>query len=398
MSKKKYVIIGNSAAAIGAVEGIRQVDKQGEIAIITDEPHHTYSRPLISYLLQGKVTRDSMKYRPDGFYTDNNCEIIHGTANKIEPQMKQVILKNGERVTYEKLLVATGSRAFIPPVFEKLDNKYSFMTIDDAVKLDKAISEDSRILIIGAGLIGLKCAEGILERVKSVTVADIAPRILSAVLEEESAVIIQTHLESKGVQFRLSSEITDFENYDVVVIAAGVRPNVELLQGVAEIGRGVVVNEKSETSATDIFAAGDCTETVDITTGERKIMALLPNAYMQGEAAGINMSSCEKIKVFDKAIPMNAAGFFGLHVITAGSYSGEVYIKKTDETYKKLFYSDNKLNGFILIGNVDKAGIYTSLIREKTPLDSIDFELVCERPGLMAFAKEERLIKLGEAK
>jgi NAD(P)H-nitrite reductase large subunit len=138
-------------------------------------------------------------------------------------------------------------------------------------------------------------------------------------------------------------------------------------------------------------------------------MALLPNAYMQGECAGVNMAGGEK--TFDRAIPMNAIGFFGLHMITAGNYTGDVYrgqIADNDEQrannkeqaancYKRLFYSDNKLNGYILIGDVDKAGIYTSLMRERTPLDTIDFALVCEKPGLMAFTKEDRMVKLGGA-
>jgi NAD(P)H-nitrite reductase large subunit len=126
---------------------------------------------------------------------------------------------------------------------------------------------------------------------------------------------------------------------------------------------------------------------------------------MQGECAGINMASGAE-KSFDKAIPMNAIGFFGLHIITAGNYKGEVFIMKKDAdinekknvNLKKIFYSDNKLNGFILIGDIEKAGIYTGLIRERTPLDSIDFALVCEKPGLMAFTKEERMVKLGGGK
>jgi NAD(P)H-nitrite reductase large subunit len=114
---------------------------------------------------------------------------------------------------------------------------------------------------------------------------------------------------------------------------------------------------------------------------------------MQGECAGVNMAGGEK--TFDKAIPMNAIGFFDLHIITAGNYIGDEYCETKNNNYKRLFYSDNKLNGYIMIGDVEKAGIYTSLIREKTPLDKIDFALVCERPGLMAFTKEDRKIKLG---
>ena len=403
----RYVIIGNSAAGIGAVEGIRQIDKQGEITVITSEPHHTYSRPLISYLLLGKVTEEKMKYRGAGFYLENNCTLLADTAaTKINSSDKHVLLNDGKAVPYDKLLVAAGSSAFVPDVegLDSVKDKYTFMSLDDARRLDKALDEDKRILIIGAGLIGLKCAEGILERVSRVTVLDLAPRILSSILDEDGAMLVQRHFESKGVEFKLSRSAKRFEQnaallddgerieFDILVLAVGVRPNTSLLKGIAETDKGIIINEKSETSAADIYAAGDCTQTFDVSSGQSRVMALLPNAYMQGECAGINMAGGEKI--FDRAIPMNAIGFFGLHVITAGNYSGEVY-SENESHYKRLFYSENKLNGYILIGNVEKAGIYTSIIRERTPLDTLDFALICEKPGLMAFTKEDRKIKLG---
>jgi NAD(P)H-nitrite reductase large subunit len=239
-------------------------------------------------------------------------------------------------------------------------------------------------------------------------VLDLAPRVLSSILDEDGAKLVQSHIESKGVEFKLGASVKRFENgtavfengekigFDILVLAVGVRPNTSLLKGIAEIDKGIVINSKSQTTAADIYAAGDCTQTLDISSGQNKIMALLPNAYMQGECAGVNMAGNEK--TFDKAIPMNAIGFFGLHIITAGNYNGDHYCETEDSRYKRLFYSDNKLNGYIMIGDVEKAGIYTSLIREKTPLDAIDFALVCERPGLMAFTKEDRQIKLGGEK
>jgi NAD(P)H-nitrite reductase large subunit len=406
----KYVIIGNSAAGIGAVEGIRSIDKQGEITVITDESHHTYSRPLISYLLLGKVTEESMRYRGESFYSDNNCTLLPFTkVEKIDAATKNVVSRDGEKIPYDKLLVATGSSPFVPP-FEGLDtvkDKFTFMSLGDALSLEAALDQNKRVLIVGAGLIGLKCAEGIHERVKQITVLDLAPRILSSILDDDGAKLVQSHIESKGIEFRLSANIKNFKantaildngaaiDFDILVLAVGVRPNTALLSGIAKINKGIAVNEKSETSAPDIYAAGDCTQTNDISSGQSKIMALLPNAYIQGECAGINMAGGEKI--FDKAIPMNAIGFFGLHIITAGSYVGKVHAETASGNYRRLFYSSNKLNGYILIGNIEKAGIYTSLIRERTPLDTIDFALVCEKPGLMAFRKEERMVKLGGA-
>jgi NAD(P)H-nitrite reductase large subunit len=224
-------------------------------------------------------------------------------------------------------------------------------------------------------------------------------------LDDDGAKQVQSHLENKGLAFKLSCSVKKFEgntaildsgdrvDFDVLVLAVGVRPNTKLLDGVAKIDRGIVINAKSETTAPNIYAAGDCTQTVDVSSGQSKIMALLPNAYMQGECAGLNMAGGSKS--FDKAVPMNAIGFFGLHVITAGNYTGEVYASNAGGNYKRLFYSDDKLNGYILVGNVEKAGIYTSLIRERTPLDTIDFALICEQPGLMAFTKEDRIAKLG---
>jgi len=406
----KYVIIGNSAAGVGAVEGIRQIDKSGEITIITNEPYHTYSRPLISYLLLGKTTEEKMKYRGGNFYNDNKCTLLSNVSvTKIDSEAKNVVLSNDKKVDYDKLLVATGSSAFVPP-FDGLDSvkdKCTFMSLDDAKKLETMLGKDKRVLIIGAGLIGLKCAEGIHEHVKHITVVDLASRILSSILDDDGAKIIQNHLESKGIEFKLNASVKKFENkkavfengetaeFDVLVLAVGVRPNTALLDGIAKIERGIIINGKSETSVKDIYAAGDCTQTNDISSGQNKIMALLPNAYMQGECAGINMTGKSDGASFDKAIPMNAIGFFGMHVITAGNYTGEVYTHNDNGNYKRLFYSENKLNGYILIGNVEKAGIYTSLIRERTPLDKIDFKLVCEKPGLMAFTKEERIVKLG---
>lgn len=407
-----YVIIGNSAAAIGCIEGIRQYDRNGKITIISKEPYHTYSRPLISYLLYGKTDEQRMKYRPDSFYKDMDCQTILGrTAVKIEKDKKYVLLDDGQMIRYDKLLVATGSRPFIPPIkgLDEVKNKFTFMTLDDAKNLEKAITSSSRVLIIGAGLIGLKCAEGIRDKVKSITIIDLADRILPSILDDEPSKIVKAHLERQGLAFILSDSVKSFDSgrailtggreieFDILIIAVGVRPNVELIKEIGgKINRGIITDEHCQTSIPDIYAAGDCTESYDITTLESRILALLPNAYMQGECAGINMAGGRK--AYDKAIPMNAIGLFGLHIITAGSASGQEYVEKTNESYKKLIVKDGLLNGYILIGDVARAGIYTFLIKEQIPLDTIDFELIKQKPQLMAFSKAYRAQKLGGVK
>lgn len=412
MNSLKYVIIGNSAAAVGAVEAIRKNDKTGVIVIISNESYHTYSRPLISYLLMGKTNEEKMKYRNDNFYSDNQCELkLNKTALKIDADKKRVILDDNSFESYDKLLLATGSSPFIPPIkgLEKVKNKFTFTGLDDAKALESVLHEGSKVLIIGAGLIGLKCAEGLSKKKVEISCVDLSNRVLSSILDDDGSGIIIKHLEDNGIEFCLGRQITELENgmanldngigiqFDVLVMAVGVRPNISLIKDAGgQTGRGIFIDDRCRTSIPDIFAAGDCCESMDVSSGEIKPIALLPNAYMQGECAGMNMSGVDFI--YDKAIPMNAIGLFGKHIITAGTYSGDVFLKNDGVNYKKLFYSNNRLMGFILIGCIDKAGIYTSLIREKTPLDSLDFELICEMPGLMAFSKKIREEKLGGVK
>lgn len=409
VNRLKYVIIGNSVAAVGAVEAIRKNDKKGRIVIISNEKYHTYSRPLISYLLMGKTDEEKMKYRDNNFYVENMCELmLEKTAQRIDIGQKQVILDDGEYVSYDNLLIATGSSPFIPPIkgLNDLKNKFTFATLDDAKQLENVLKENLKVLIVGAGLIGLKCAEGISKKNVKITCVDLSTRVLSSILDTESSEIIKNHLIKNNIEFYLDKQIIEFKEnaavlndntripFDVLVMAVGVRPNISLLKDIGgETNRGILIDERCKTSIPNIYAAGDCCESLDASTGEKKLMALLPNAYMQGECAGMNMSG--KDYVFDKAILMNAIGLFGKHILTAGTYKGDVYYEADQQNYKKLFYSDNKLNGFILIGNIEKAGIYTALIRDRTPLDSLDFELICKMPGLMAFGKKERAGKLG---
>ena len=408
----KYVIIGGSIAAVGTIEGIRSVDKTGDITLVTDENHFIYSRPLISYLVEGKTTLEKMRYREDDFYIKNNVDVIKGVvAEKIDYENKCIVLNYKRNIPFEKLMIATGSSPFTPHIEgeEKVKNRFTFMSLDDALNLEKAINKDSKVLILGAGLIGLKCAEAINAKVKSVTVVDLADRILPSILDEKGCKLVQRYIEKQGVKFILGNSIDKIDekeatlkdgsklDYDIFVVAVGVRPNVGLAKEIGcEVNRGIITDEHGMTTVKDVYAAGDCTESYDITRDQNIILALLPNAYFKGETAGVNMAGGEKS--YKNAMPMNSLGLFGLHMVTAGNYDGEEYVVESENEYKKLVYKDNLLKGFIIIGDVDKAGIYTYLIREKINLNDIDFDLVKDHPGLMAFSRDYRDSKLGGKK
>ena len=406
---KKYVIIGNGTAAVGCIEGIRSVDKTGEITVISAENHSVYSRPLISYYLEGKTDLQKMKYRGDGFYTENGCKVLYGkTAKSIDAVKKAVVLDNGEVIEYDELCVAAGSRPFVPPFegLETVGQKFSFMTLDDALSLEKALTKDSRVLIVGAGLIGLKCAEGIRDKVKEITVCDLAGRVLSSILDDDCAATVQKHLEENGLKFLLSDSVTKFDKttaymksgknveFDILVLAVGVRANSEIIKNTGgEVNRGIIINTKMQTSLPHIYAAGDCAEGYDASIGANRVLAILPNAYMQGHAAGVNMAGGEA--VFDNAIPMNSIGFFGLHIMSAGSYGGEMKEVKTADSVKRFFTDGGVLKGFMLTGETERAGIYTSLIREKIPLESIDLDLAEKIASNLIFSQNVRRKRFG---
>lgn len=401
-----YVIIGNGIASLGCIDGIRSVDKDGTITVISREKHPTYARPLISYYLEGKTTPEKMKYRSDDFYEKNGVTVVYGeNAEKIDGG--RVVCENSS-FDFSSLLIATGSSPFVPP-FEGLDSvekKFSFMTLDDALELEAAVDKSSRVLIIGAGLIGLKCAEGLAGRSAHITVCDLADRVLSSILDEPCAKIVADRLTDAGIELRLGTSAAGFDKntahmtdgtdveFDVLVLAVGVRANIALAKdaGLA-CGRGITVDEKMRTSAEGIYAAGDVCEMSNLYSDDKKVMAILPNAYIGGYTAGVNMAGGEAR--FENPVPMNSIGFFGYHIMTAGSYEGELFEQTDGDTVKKLYTENGCLNGFMMLGNVARAGIYTSLIRNKTPLSEVDFDLVSKEPSLIAFTEKYRRQKLG---
>ena len=405
----RYVIIGGSAAAIGCIEGVRSVDKTGEIILITRETEWNYSRPLISYLLEGKTTRDKMWCRPDSFFTRNGVTVKAGVlATALDAGDRTVRLSTGERLAYDRLLAATGSRPFVPPIpgLETVERTFCFQTLSDASALAEALRPESRVLILGAGLTGVKCAEGIRGLCAQIAIADLAPRVLPAVLDDTAAAMVQARMEEKGVRFYLNDSAAAFRGntarlqsgteleFDVLVTAVGVRPNTQLVADAGgAVDRGVLVDGRCATTLPDVYAAGDCAQGYDAVSGEKRMLPLWPNAMLQGETAGINMAGGRAD--YTQGIALNASGVFGLHMITAGSYEGESFTVQRDGSYKRLVTADGVLKGVIMVGDVSRAGIYTDLIRKKKPLSEIDFDLIRESPQLMAFSQKDRRVQLG---
>lgn len=414
-----YVIIGNSAAAIGAVEGIRKVDGDGRITIISDEPYHTYSRPLISYWLAGKVTEEKMAYRTEKFYEANNVTALLGKkASKVDFAGKKVILDNGQEVSYDKLLLATGGKPIIPPV-EGLNKKdvYSFLKFDDVKSIKDAVDAGAKkAVIIGAGLIGLKAAEALNKCGVEVNVVELADRILPAILDEQAAPMVQDYLEHYGIKFYLGNTVSRVQGTDTVtgvelkdgtkipadmlVVGIGVQPNTDLVKDTdIALNRGILINEKMETSAKDVYAAGDVSEGYDLVYETKRVLPLLPNAYMQGEVAGRNMAG--EAAEYAGGVAMNAIGFGELPMLTAGiikpdSDEYEVMLSSdpSSKSYRKVVLKSGRIVGFICLNKVDRAGILTSLIKDKTDVTPFKDRLLCSDFGYVDFPADFRKARL----
>ena len=410
-----YLIIGNSCAGTSCAAEIRNTDKKGNITILSDEKYCAYGRPLISYFLLGKQDMQTIKYKKEDFYTKNNITVkLNCKAENINTTKKEVSCSNGEVYKYDKLLIATGSVPFVPKIegIEKHKNVYTFLNLESVINIKKAITKNSDVVVIGAGLIGLKAAEALAEQVKSINVCDMADRVMGSVLDKNSASIIQNHIEKHNVKFYLSNTAKEVKENsvtlndgtelkcDVLIMAVGVRPNVALAQTAGvKINRGIVVDKNMQTSVKDIYAAGDCVESLDVLSNQNKILALWPNAFIQGKTAGANMAGATK--EFNGAFPLNAIGFFGLHLISAGIIEPKeegfkvcIDYDKEKQTLKKLVIKDDKLEGFALINTNERAGIYTSLINDKIPLSSLNYDITKQNIGLSAFSKEIRENKI----
>jgi len=420
----RYIVVGSGPAGLNAIEAIRELDKDGEILLITAEKYVGYSRPLITYLLGRKVTEEKMYYRTEDYLKEMGVSIKPATrVERVIPKEKVVVTSTGEKIAYDKLLLAVGGKPFVPKI-EGLEGKegvFTFTTWEDEERVERYIKENDvrEAVVLGGGLIGLKTTEALMELGVKVTIVELADRILSVTFDKKASEIITSALKKEGCDVITNDTIVAVKGEGLVssvvlksgkeiptrllIIAIGVRPNVDFLKDSGiEINRGIVVNEKMETSEKDVYAAGDCTEFYDLIDGQRKTIAIWPVAVAQGRVAGYNMAG-GNVR-YPGGIPMNSVELAGIPTISVGhtNVEGDGYEILTYEegnTYKKMVIKDNKLIGAVLVNDIDRAGIYTGLILQKMDVSSFKDKLLDENFGLVYLPKEFRKKMLeGEVK
>lgn len=415
----RYVIIGGSAAGISCIEGIRQIDKKSKITLIGDEKFPLYSRCLLSYLLAGTINEGNLYFKKKDFFEKNKVDAILGVrAQKIDLKAKKVITSDKKKIEFDKLLIAAGSRSKMLdiPGIEK-NGVFGLRDIQDERGIEALLKKTRTAAILGGGLIGLRAAYALNNRGVIVKVVVKSAQVLSQVLDSNAAGLIQNRIEQKGIAVMKGLEAEEILgknsveavllddgaklDCELVVIGKGVEPNIELAKGAGiNTHWGIIADDFLQTSAKDIFAAGDCAETKDITSGETALNAIWPCAVEQGNIAGKNMAG-EKIK-YDGSMAMNSIEFFGLPVISMGitrpkteDYEQLTMSDEKKGIYKKVVLKDGIIRGFISVGKIENSGVYSALIKNRINVEKIKEVLLDER---FDYAKAMPLIKENKEK
>lgn len=410
-------IIGNSVAAVGAIEAIRKVDKEIDIVVISKEPYVAYGRPVISDFLKGKAKEEKLvSYRRSNFYQNNKINLVlNEEIISVNTSEKILLSASDKTYPYKKLLIATGGVPFIPPIKGvDLKNVYTFTTLDDAKNLLEISKSVKKAVVIGGGLIGLKAAEGLHAQGVKVSVIELMDRILSLAFDKVSGNIVENRMQGVGIDVFTESNTEEIINdghgnacgvrlkggriieSDIVLIAIGVVPNISFLKdsGVA-INRGILVDEKMQTNVKGVYAAGDVAMAKDFFSANQRLLPIWPDAYKQGRVAGYNMVGVERI--YEGGLAMNSIELFGISTISAGNISpteeGHEVLVKVDEKrwrYRKIVLKDNRIVGFVFVGEVDRAGILTGLIKDKTDVSAFKDKLLKSDFGFIDIPYELR--------
>ena len=389
----KHVIIGNGIAGVCAAEAIRVLDENAAITMIGDETFPPYSRPMISYVLEGSQPHEKLPIRSTKFYDELNIEPLLGQrATGIDVAGRQVVLADGTRVPYDRLLIAAGADPR-PLSAGGLDLKNIFYMRTEAHASAQVAALDGarRAVVLGGGLVGFKAAYGLLRRGLAVTMLITSGYPLSMQVDETAGKLILDTLVHHGLTVEVGVSVTGFEGNgkveavvtdagtrlpcDLVIIGKGVLPCRDFIpRDQITVDLGVVVDENLHTSAPSVFAAGDVAELNDLARDCSWVNALWPEAASQGRVAGLNMAG--RPVAYPGSLSRNVMRVFDLDVLTVGDanprdLSDHEVLRSGDPhrgIYRRLVLKKNRLVGAVLIGDIEQGGILRALIENRTPL------------------------------
>jgi phenylglyoxylate dehydrogenase epsilon subunit len=404
MYHTKYLIIGSSHAGLAALDAIRLQDKEGSLTLVTQESYLPYSPTILPYVLSGQAQAEKVFLRDQKSL--EGLSVIFKPGAKVvavDGRSRQVTLQSGEKIEYEKLLLATGAAPKLPPVqgLEAVPH-HVLRTLKDALDVRSKIREEGTAVVLGAGLIGLHAAENLAKGGMKVVVVEALPQVLPGYFDEEASEMIYRAFSDKGVKILLNEKVSRVRGSDgettltlasggslsagLLIVATGVQPRVEVLKGSGvEVDQGILVDERMRTNVSGIWAAGDVAQARGFFESSRILNATLPNAVEQGRIAGMDMVDDPALKVFQGAVALNTYKFFGHRAFSVGMIRAEqgCEVEKAvvpeSFKYQKLVFKGDQLVGASGINSDLDPGIMYQLIRRKAYLGDVK-AMFCASP------------------
>lgn len=406
--KMKLVLIGNGLAGMRCLEDLLDMaPERYEVTVIGEEPWGNYNRIMLSPVLSGDKTIDDIMLHPHAWYSDKNIRFIAGDpAVKIDRPRKQVYTEKGLMVDYDRLILATGSKPFVPPISgADLKGVISFRDIYDVNNMiDYAMSKKNAV-VIGGGLLGLEAAYGLKQRGMNVTVLHLMDRIMERQLDAKASQMLRHSIEAKGIQIITEANteelLSDKNGHvkqvrlkdgtvlkaDLVVFAVGIRPNMALAQSAGlRCNRGVLVNDTMQTYDPSIYAVGECIEHRNQTFG--LVEPLWGQAFICASYLAEHGSLTFKAPTVPTQLKVS-----GCDVFSTGNFEPKddfediILNDEKRKIYKRIIIQKDKVIGAVLFGDTEDGAWYAELISDQTPISSIRNKLL--------FGKDFALKKAG---
>jgi nitrite reductase (NADH) large subunit len=375
------VIVGNGAAGLSALSRFRAFDKNSTLTLISAEPGTAYSRVLLPYYLRRKIPyRNLFIRRPEDYEALGVRTEFGAMMNRVDTESRTVTLAAGGSVDYDKLLIATGSRPFLPPIQGLTgENVLHLWTLHDTEQLDRLFQPDRRALVLGSGFIALQAAWAARERGLKVSVYELLPRIMPTVLDDRSAAMLRRKIEEHGIEVRtgIQTERVDRSSsgvltvhaknhpaleVDLIIVGAGVRPNVEFLAGSpVRTDRGILIDETMQTNVPGVYAAGDVARGPTAFGETHQTHALWPTAVEHGRIAAENLAGGHSL--YRGSLNMNVTEMFGITVASMGRFIEQTgcvshLIENSDPArYLKIVLQGDVPVGAVALGGAEDAAI-----------------------------------------